>query len=275
MNIPLLLKNNFNNRKIKIPKLNFDKKIRLILLTVGTIIMLINCFYGITCVHYKVSCIEDMTHNYTQKINEFFLNHPIYNLIIKLIFSILIDLSIIYTLIIWSLYSTNIRLLSTGLSYMALNFLCRFIHIQIQPESSSFNENYYFSFFVNYQKTTYSFYPIDIGIIIICAFEWKRNKINSFFKFFIFLLISESIIHIIMQGNYFHEIFTSIITGHYLFIINEVVLRICFGEDYLNNNEKRINVLNMKNNESNNNKKDPLKIKAENVRIELIKMDDL
>ena len=37
-----------------------------------------------------------------------------------------------------------------------------------------------------------------------------------------------------MEGNYFHEIFTSGFTGHYFFIVNENILKICFGENYLN-----------------------------------------
>ena len=63
--------------------------------------------------------------------------------------------------------------------------------------------------FINYNKSNYSFYPMSIGLIIICGFEWKRNNNDIYFYFFIFLSISESLILIVMQGNYLHEIFTS------------------------------------------------------------------
>ena len=271
-----------DNQWLKIPKLNFDKKLRITLLICVIIIMIFNSFNGITFAQYKVSCIEDRSHKLTQKINNFFINNPIYNQIIKLIFSILIDINIIYTLIVWSIYSTNIRFLSTGLSYIFFNFLCRFIHMQIQPVNSAFYENYIFSIFVNYKKTTYTFFPLIIGLLIICAFEWRRNNNNLFFWFFIFLIIGESFILIALQGNYFHEVFTSAATGHYLFIINEEILRKYYGEEYLNNsiilnniNDKNIIENDYKDNIYKDNiYKDNLKIKAEEARIELIKINE-
>ena len=273
MNIPFLKRQNFENN-IRIPKLNNDKIIRIIVLIGTTIYMIINCFYGQASVHHKVSCIEDMTHYLTQRINTFFITNPKYNFTLKLFFSILIDLSIIYTLIIWSLYSTNIRLLSTGISFMTFNIMCRFIHIQIQPSNSSYYEKHFFSIFINYQKTSYSFFPTIIGLLLICAFEWKRNNNDYVFIYFIFLFLSESIILIVMQGNYFHEIFTSAITGHYFFIINESILRVCFGENYLNNQIDNISDrIYEENFNINCDKKDKLKRDAEKVKIELIKMN--
>ena len=36
-----------------------------------------------------------------------------------------------------------------------------------------------------------------------------------------------------MQGNYMLEIFTAFVFGHYLFIINENILILIYGEEYL------------------------------------------
>ncbi len=273
MNYQLIRNNINNNQYIKIPKLNIDKKIRLIIFLFLTIFMIINCFYGQTYAHYKVSCIEDRAQIFTEKINNYFLKHPNYNLILKLIFSVLIDLNIIYTLIVWSIYSTNIRLLSTSLTYMIINYLCRYIHIQIQPTNSSYNKNYFFSIFVNYKTTTYTFYPVLPGILIICGFEWKRNKKILYFWIFIFLFIGESFILIALKGNYFHEIFTAAVTGHYSLFVNEEILTIIYGDEYLNNNIiNNINEINLIDNELNNNK-DKLKKKAEEARLELMNMN--
>ena len=225
-----------NNQWIKIPKLSIEKKIRIVLFIFITIFMIINCFYGQTYAHYKVECIEDRAQNFTKKINNYFLKHPKANLFLKLFFSILIDISIIYTLIVWSIFSTNIRLLTTGISHIFLNFLCRFIHIQIQPENAAFNKNYFVSIFVNYRATTYTFYPLIPGILIICGFEWKRNNQILIFSYFIFLFLAESLILVALQGNYFYEIFSSALIGHYLLFINEEILTIIYGDEYLNNN---------------------------------------
>ena len=263
-----------NNQYIKIPKLNAEKKIRIILFILVTIFMIINCYYGQTYTHHKVSCIEDKSQNYTTKINNYFLKYPYYNLILKLFFSILIDLSIIYTLIVWSIYSPNIRFISTGISFIILNFLCRFIHIQIQPENAAYNSNYFYSIFVNYQATSYSFYPLLPGLLVICGFEWKRNNKISFFSFFIFLFLGDSFILVALRGNYFHEIFSSALTGHYLFFINEEILTIIYGDEYLNNNldNTDCNKTNLEENELIY-FQEILKKKEEDTRIELMKMN--
>ena len=262
-----------NNQNIKIPKLNTEKKIRIILFILVTIYMIINCYYGQTYPHLKVSCIEDRSQIYTTKINNYFKNHPHYNLILKLFFSIVIDLSIAYTLIVWSIYSTNVRFISTGISFIILNFLCRFIHIQIQPENAAYNSNYFYSIFVNYQATSYSFYPLLPGLLIICGFEWKRNNKISIFSFFIFLFLGDSFILVALRGNYFHEIFSSALTGHYLLFINEEILTKIFGDEYLNND-----LDNTDSNKTNSEENELiyfegiLKKKEDDTRIELMKI---
>ena len=253
--------NQFMNRFIKFPEMTFEKIVRAVILISGTIFMIISCFTGAAYSRYKIDCLDDMSHIITSSINDFFYKDAIvFNMLLKFIISLLIDLLIIYTLIVWSLFSSNIRLLSTGISYMIINLLVRFLHIQKQPENSAFTIRYIFSIFVNYKITTYSFYPVVMGILIICAFEWKRNNNEIMFWIFICLFTLESIILIIMQGNYFHEIFTAGVFGHYLFIINEKILEIIYGEDYLSveNSNISFNISNantMDNSEKNNENK--------------------
>jgi hypothetical protein len=225
--------NQFMNRFMKFPEMTIEKIIRAVILIGGTIFMIISCFTGAAYSRYNVDCLDDMSHIYTSSINDFFYDAKIFNLILKFIISLLIDLIIIYTLIIWSLYSSNIRLLSSGISYMIINYLVRFLHIQKQPEKSAYTVNHIFSIFVNYQITTYSFYSIMIGILVICAYEWRRNDNYLMFGIILGLLLIECIILIVMQGNYFHEIFTAFVFGHYLFIINENILILIYGEKYL------------------------------------------
>ena len=232
--------NKFVNRFIKFPEMTIEKIIRAVILIGGTIFMIISCFTGAAYSRYNVECLDDMSHIYTSSINDFFYDSKIFNLILKFIISLFIDLIIIYTLIVWSLYSSNIRLLSSGISYLIINFLIRFLHIQKQPEKSAFTVNHIFSIFVNYQITTYSFYSIIIGILVICAYEWRRN--NNYIMFWIIfgLLFIECILLIVMQGNYLHEIFTAFVFGHYIFMINEKILTMIYGEKYLmvyNDNE--------------------------------------
>ena len=265
MEIPFIENSVKIKKWIQIPEINIDKKIRISIIIFVIIYMIINSFYGQASVHHNVKCIEDLSHKLTKNINNYFLIHTNYNFFIKLILSILIDLIIIYTLIVWSLYSSNIRLISSLITYIIINILIKFIHVQIQPENSSFHRHQIFSIFINYKKSNYSFYPMGIGLLIICGFEWKRNNNNIYFYFIIFLFFSESFVLIIMEGNYFHEIFTSGLTGHYFFLINENILRICFGKEYLNNNKTISN----KNIELININRDELRKKAQKIKLEL------
>lgn len=269
MNIPFI-ENGINIKKwIQFPIINIDKKIRISLIIFVTIYLIINTFYGQATVHHNVKCFEDLSHKLTENINNYFLVHTYYNFFLKFLFSFLIDISIIYTLIVWSIYSTNIRLISSGITYALVNILIKYIHIQIQPENSAFHIHYIFSIFINYKKSNYSFYPMGVGLLIICGFEWKRNNNYIYFYFFVFLFLSESFILIIMEGNYLHEIFTSGLTGHYFFIINENILKLCFGKEYLNNNKNNVN----ERNELNNNK-DNLKKHAQKIKVELMKLNE-
>ena len=180
MNIPFI-ENGINIKKwIQFPKLNNEKKIRIILVIIIIIYMIINSFYGQAAVHNKVKCFEDLSHKLTKKINNYFLIHTNINFFIKLFFSMLIDLSIIYTLIVWSIYSTNIRLISSGLIYVIVNILIKFIHVQIQPENSAFHFHKIFSVFIIYQKINYSFYPMGIGLFPY--FYSLLNNIDAFNK---------------------------------------------------------------------------------------------
>lgn len=225
--------NQFMNRFMKFPEMTIEKIIRAVILIGGTIFMIISCFTGAAYSRYNVECLDDMSHIYTSSINDFFYDAKIFNLILKFIISLLIDLIIIYTLIVWSLYSSNVRLLSSGISYMIINCLVRFLHIQKQPEKSAYTMNHIFSIFVNYQITTYSFYSTIVGILVICAYEWRRNDNYVMFWIIFSLLFIECIILDVMQGNYMHEIFTAFVFGHYIFIINENILILIYGEEYL------------------------------------------
>lgn len=224
------------NKYVKFPTMTIEKIIRAIILIGGTIFMIISCFTGVSYSRYDVDCLNDLTQIYTSTINDFFLKSETFNIVLKFIFSLIIDLLIIYTLLVWSLFSRNVRLLSTGISYMILNILMRFAHIQKQPENSAFTMNHIFSIFVNYQISTYSFYSVVAGLLVICAFEWRRNNNQKMFWIILVTFFLESFIMISMKGNYFHEIFSGGIIGHYLFMMNEKILTLIFGEEYLSLN---------------------------------------
>ena len=223
------------NKYIKFPTLTWERIIKLIVVTLGTIFMIVAFFTGIAYSRHDISCIDDVPHIYTESINNFFFDHEGLCMALKFILSFIIDVLIIYTLIVWSLFGSNSRLIASGCVYMIINLLIRFIHIQIQPNNSAFTKNHIFSFFVNYQISTYSFYSVTLGILVICAFEWKRNNVNYMFWVFFGVIVVDVIFLVIMRGNYWHEIFTSILFGHYFFMMTEKILELIYGEKYLKN----------------------------------------
>ena len=146
---------------------------------------------------------------------------------------------------------------------MIVNLLVRFIHIQRLPNRSAFTKKHIFSIFVNYQVSTYSFYSVTVGLLIICAFEWKRNEVNYMFWGILGILIADTVFLIIMRGNYWHEIFTAIIFGHYFFMMTEKILELMYGKNYLKN-ELNLNiqlpiVKNSENDDTNNSKVNEMK----------------
>ena len=226
------------NRYIPFPTLTIEKIIKIIICVGGTAFMIVAFFTGIAYSRHEINCIDDMPQYYTEKVHTYFYEHEKFALALKFIVSFLIDLFIIYTLIVWSLFGTNIRLISSGCTYIVVNLLIRFLHIQRQPKESAFTRSHIFSFFVNYQVSTYSFYSVTLGILLICAFEWKRNNVAYMFWIMLGILIIDVIFLVLMRGNYWHEIFTAIVFAHYFFIINEKVLEMIKGKEYLRNEIK-------------------------------------
>ena len=220
------------NRYIPFPTLTIEKIIKIIIAIGGTAFMIVAFFTGAAYSRFQIDdCNQDMTYYYTESIHKFFYEHEGLSLAFKFILSFIIDILIIYTLIVWSLFGTNIRLMSSGFTYFIVNLLVRFLHIQ----KPAFTRSHIFSFFVNYQDSTYSFYSVTLGIFLICTLEWKRNKVTYMFWTMLSILIIDIIFLIFMRGNYFHEIFTAVIFGHYFFIVNEKILEMIYGKKYLNN----------------------------------------
>ena len=226
------------NKYIRFPIMTLEKILKLIIVFIGTTVMILNCFFAFAYSRNEVDCIDDIPYRYTESIHNFFYDNEKLSLALKFILSFLIDILIIYTLIVWSLFGTNIRLISSGCTYMIVNLLIRFLHIQRQPDKSAFTQSHIFSFFVNYQVSTYSFYSVTLGIFLICTFEWKRNNVTYMFVTMLIILILYTIFLILMRGNYIDEIFTAILFGHYFFIMNEKVLEMIYGNDYLKNEIK-------------------------------------
>ena len=221
------------NKYIPFPTLTIEKIIKLLICFGGTAFMIAAFFTGIAYSRHEINCIDDMPHYYTERVHKYFLEHEKLSLAIKFIISFLIDLFIIYTLIVWSLFGTNIRLISSGCTYVVVNLLIRFLHIQRQPKESAFTKSHIFSFFVNYQVSTYSFFSVTLGIFVICALEWRRNNVRYMFWTMFAILLIYIMFLIFMRGNYTHEIFTGCIFGHYFFMMNEKVLELIFGKDYV------------------------------------------
>ena len=225
------------NRYIPFPTLTIEKIIKIIICVGGTAFMIVAFFTGIAYSRHEIHCIDDMPQYYTEKVHKYFYEHEKFSLALKFITSFLIDLFIIYTLIVWSLFGTNIRLISSGCTYFIVNLLIRFLHIQRQPKESAFTRSHIFSFFVNYQVSTYSFFSVTLGIFVICALEWRRNNVRYMFWTMFGILIIYIMFLIFMRGNYTHEIFTGCIFGHYFFMMNEKVLELIYGKEYLTGEE--------------------------------------
>ena len=147
--------------------MNWERILKLVIVIGGTTIMILNFFFAFAYSHNEVDCIDDIPYRYTESIHNFFYDHEGLSMALKFILSFLIDILIIYTLLVWSLFGTNIRLISSGCTYMIVNFLLRFIHIQIQPQKSAFTRSHIFSIFVNYQVITYSYYSVTFSIFLI------------------------------------------------------------------------------------------------------------
>ena len=71
---------------IRIPEITLERKIRLIIVSIGLIGLIINTITGFSLPVYNVKCIEDVTFNLTSGINNFLRNSPKFSIFIKSFF---------------------------------------------------------------------------------------------------------------------------------------------------------------------------------------------
>ena len=160
---------------IRIPELTLERKIRLIIITIGLIGLIVNTTTGFSLPVYDVECVEDLTFNATSKINNFLRTHSKFSIFIKSFFSVLFDSFLIYTFIYWSLYSKNFRFLITILSNIIVyQILKQFWEIKL-PDEYFWNEKHLFSIFINYIKNNKTFYACELALIIVAALELRKD----------------------------------------------------------------------------------------------------
>ena len=225
---------------IRIPELTLERKIRLIIITIGLIGLIVNTTTGFSLPVYDVECVEDLTFNATSKINNFLRTHSKFSIFIKSFFSVLFDSFLIYTFIYWSLYSKNFRFLITILSNIIVyQILKQFWEIKL-PDEYFWSEKHLFSIFINYNQTNKTFYACELALIIVAALELKRLGNNVFFWIGFSLYMIESFLMICFRGHFFLDVFTPGFLGHYLFIIVEYFVQKFLGNENIDINHIKI-----------------------------------
>lgn len=210
---------------IRIPEITLERKIRLIIVSIGLIGLIINTITGFSLPVYNVKCIEDVTFNLTSGINNFLRNSPKFSIFIKSFFSILFDSYMIYTFICWSLYIKNFRfLICFILNIIVYQILKQFWEIEL-PNDYYWSETHFFSIFINYNQTNKTFYACELALIIVAALEFKRLGNNVFFWIGFTLYIIESFLMICFRGHFLMDVFSPGFLAHYLFIIVEFYIQ--------------------------------------------------
>ena len=77
------------------------------------------------------------------------------------------------------------------------------------------------SIVISYTESNSLFFSGQIGLIFICALEFKKNQYIKIFFLSIMTIILEALLLIILRGNYIIDIFTAFLFSHYSFMIGE------------------------------------------------------
>jgi hypothetical protein len=169
----------------------------------------------------KGKCVLDLGFTLTKKLNKLFLESKKYNLISKILGSLLLDISFIITLINWCFYD---KLWSNGLTIIFFYFIRSIIQnlnrMKIPYEEGYEWKNPYFpSITVNYFKSNDFFWSGHVGICIICLFYAKIRKQIFFSFFYFFVALIEAKLVLESRTHYTIDVPIGIFFAHYSCLI--------------------------------------------------------
>ena len=186
--------------------------------------------FGFLYSQYNIYCTIDVIQDFFLPMNQYFNNNYL-TLWILILVSLVADLLLIIISIIWITRSNSYRFICSIICFSFLGIVSNYL-LEIKPSINSVWEYPGVpSIVVNYTSTNYSLiYPIDVGILFICYYEYKRANCKAL----AYLCLSTSILlafmRLVCQSAYSPGILMSYICADFIYeLVDENISKVDFS----------------------------------------------
>lgn len=175
---------------------------------------------------YNIECLNDYFQNTALPLNNFLANNETIKYIITIVLSICCDLLFLTISVIWLTRSKSYRFIISIVAFILLSLISNYL---LQIEKAMSHNIWVFpgvpGIILNYTCVAF-IYPIDIGLMFICGFEFGKRKLNSL-KFLCFgISCAVGIMKLICQSIYYPGFLMSIICADLIYDVVDHNIRI-------------------------------------------------
>jgi hypothetical protein len=232
------------NVSIQEPKLEQENKekdinykrvyIRLSVVLVGIIIIFcLNNFYKGDFNSLKPNqCYNDLGHNWTSSVNEYFRKNIAARNAMLIFTGLLVDITMLTTFYFWIFKWTDWVIAYAIALFYGIRGIFVLNTFQLTfPEGYNFYYPGFPSLAVCYLATNDFFYSGHIGFPLLFALEYSRKGENYLVIVNIFISVLEGSMMLIARGHYTIDLIFGVIFAHYLYKISLIIEPLC--EKYL------------------------------------------
>lgn len=237
-----------SNKKKKytiLDKIYFKKanNIRISICLAILIITYLNTNFSFLYADHEINCVVDYFQDKTLGINKYFSHNVSIKLAITVVISVISDICFLIISVIWLTRSNSYRFIVSLVFLIVLSLISNLL---LQLDTSK-NNIWEFpgvpGLVLNYSHINTSFvYPIDIGLLFICGFEFKKAKNYLFSNITICTGLILALWKLICQCVYFPGIFISIVIADFIFYSVEYYITYVDKSDFGINKRKLFSI---------------------------------
>lgn len=151
------------------------QNLRIAIIPTFLLLVFLNSNFSFMFKEHNIACTIDTIHEFLTPINKYLTKNINIKIILQIITSLSADILFLIISTVWITQSLSYRFIISLIVYISFGILSNFL-LEIKPsENNIWDFPGVPSLVVNYTNSSNSFlYPFDIGIIMICSFEFKK-----------------------------------------------------------------------------------------------------
>jgi hypothetical protein len=189
------------------------------------ILILIAVQNNVQVIKYSFTCFYDLGVEATMSVAKSLSENPTLRHTLIIISSLLIDTTILTTMVIWILKGKSWRFFFTGVCFYGVRAILQFTFMMPFPDYYTFDYPGFPSIMVSYKKTNDFFYSGHVGIPLICGYEFYMNKEYIITIVCVCISIFQGSIMLIHHAHYGVDLIIGMICAHYFSKLTDTYIK--------------------------------------------------